>query len=455
MNIPRRRIGVFQNALRLLIGLVALWHTRTFWASFQLSWLSNPGETVIASSPAHEAHLKQDQQQQQQQQTQLLQLTPPCHSIDPSSSCALPPWMQNYFQWHTQQLANISNASDWMTLRLLVVRCLSEDRCGGTADRLKGLPVYLAIAAQTKRLLFLRWTRPFPLESFLLPYQLNWTIPDALDQLLLLNHEADSGGTKNGRTRSRKRRTQFEKLVRLAKDPRVWLVEGVVQLSGGDGLFEKVFQELGGASSSLTSPGRPSEFFHDMFLALFRPAPNLRRMVEMNMQILNLRPNQFVTAHIRAKYPGEPYRETWNTTILKISVIHALDCASSLAPTLPVYVAGDAVRALEVAQDYGRHRTSSYPIVSLLDIDGLPREDPPHLNFATRENPSAFFSIFADLILMSQSRCVAFGAGGFGRFGSLASFNSSCQIAHSGHGVLNDCTTASSGAASLKQINNA
>ena len=73
MNIPRRRIGVFQNALRLLIGLVALWHTRTFWASFQLSWLSNPGETVIASSPAHEAHLKQDQQQQQHQQTQLLQ----------------------------------------------------------------------------------------------------------------------------------------------------------------------------------------------------------------------------------------------------------------------------------------------------------------------------------------------------------------------------------------------
>ena len=343
------------------------------------------------------------------------------------------------------------NASDWMSARLLVVRCLSEDRCGGTADRLKGLPIYLAIAAQTKRLLFLRWTRPFPLESFLLPYQLNWTIPDTLAQLFLLDDQTD------GITRTRELRKQFEKLVRVAKDPRVWLVEGVTQLSGGDGLFQQIFRELEGASSSssLTSPGHPSEFFHDMFLALFRPTPDLQRIVEIHMRTLNLRPNQFVTAHIRAKYPGEPYRETWNTTLLAISVIHAVDCASSLAPNLPVYVAGDTIRALEAAQEYGRHRTSSYPVVSLLDIDILPREDPPHLNFAARENPSDFFPIFSDLIIMSQSRCVAFGAGGFGRFGSLASFNSSCQVMHSGNGVLNDCTNGAVGVASLKQMKNA
>ena len=449
MNIPRRRKGPFAMGLRLVFGSVVLWHTRTFWASSKISWLSDPGETIIVSSSPLALNLQQGQQQQQQQnpQTPLLQLTPPCHNNDPSSSCPLPPWMQSYFQWHTQELTNMSNASDWMSARLLVVRCLSEDRCGGTADRLKGLPIYLAIAAQTKRLLFLRWTRPFPLESFLLPYQLNWTIPDTLAQLFLLDDQTD------GITRTRELRKQFEKLVRVAKDPRVWLVEGVTQLSGGDGLFQQIFRELEGASSSssLTSPGHPSEFFHDMFLALFRPTPDLQRIVEIHMRTLNLRPNQFVTAHIRAKYPGEPYRETWNTTLLATSVIHAVDCASSLAPTLPVYVAGDTIRALEAAQEYGRHRTSSYPVVSLLDIDILPREDPPHLNFAARENPSDFFPIFSDLIIMSQSRCVAFGAGGFGRFGSLASFNSSCQVMHSGNGVLNDCT----GVASLKQMKNA
>jgi hypothetical protein len=368
------------------------------------------GETVLFSSPSVET----------QQQGEILRLTPPCHIEDPSL-CALPTWMQNYFQWHYEELKNITQHSDWLNTRLLVVRCLSEDRCGGTADRLKGLPLYLAVAAKTKRLLFLRWTRPFPLEAFMVPYQLNWTVPDTLASLL------------DGGDGTRVAKKQFDMLVRVANDPLVWLVEGAAQVSGS-GLFREVELAL-----DASSPSDPSEFFHDMFLALFRPAPDLQHLVETQMQKLNLRSNQFVAAHIRAKYPGEPYRETWNVTLLRRIVANAVECASSLAPTLPVYVAGDTLRALEIAQEYGRQHPS-YQVVSQLDADFFPRADPPHLNFASKENPAEFFSIFADLFIMSQSRCVAFGAGGFGRFGSLASFNSSCAVAYSRQGILNDCT---------------
>lgn len=410
MTSARNRKGTIVNPLRLAVALVVILTLQALATSDRVSQLFVV-TTNFHASPSIGAQVRAPI---------LLQQTPLCQQQYPLS-CVLPLWMQNYFRWHNEQLNNITLPSDWTRTRLLVVRCLSEDRCGGTADRLKGLPLYLALAAKTKRLLFLRWSRPFALEAFMIPYQLNWTVPDALTPLL------DSGNGTRGR------RNQFGPLMRVAQDPGMWLVEGSAQMAGF-GFFQEIVSDL-----EPTTSANPSEFFHDMFLALFRPAPDLQRLVESLMQMLNLQPNQFVTAHVRAKYPGEPYRETWNMTLLRMAVRNAVDCASSLAPTMPVYVAGDTLRALQVAQEYGIH-TASYPVVSHLDVDLFPREDPPHLNFARKENAAEFFSIFADLFIMSQSRCVAYGAGGFGLFGSLASFNASCKIAHSRQGVLNNCT---------------
>ncbi len=334
-------------------------------------------------------------------------------------SCTLPPWMQTYFQWHTQRVKNLQTPLQWSRQRLLVIRCLDEDRCGGTADRLKSLPLYLAVAAKTHRVLFLRWTRPFPLESFMVPGdQLNWTVPDMVVPLMDGNVSKASFGAQ-----------ALLQTVRAARNPGIWLVEGAAQMAGGN-LFVKVASEMDDA----VKPA--STFFHEMFLALFRPAPALLPLVEHQMQVLNLRPNQFVTAHIRAKYPGEPYRETWNLTLLERTVTNAIDCASSLAQSLPVYVASDTLVTLQAAQHY----PSKTRVVSHLDANALPHQDPPHLNFAKEDDPSAFFSIFVDLFIMSQSRCVAFGAGGFGRFGSLVSFNTSCQVTHSTRGKWKNCS---------------
>jgi hypothetical protein len=273
--------------------------------------------------------------------------------------------------------------------------------------------------------------------------QLNWTVPESL--VPLLDSNTTSKVFFGGKA--------LNQIVKSAHKPSIWLVEGGAQMAGGD-LFRHVVTGLKGDDSENVGVANPPEFFHEMFLALFRPTPTLRTLVEHQMQQLDLWPNQFVTAHIRAKYPGEPYRETWNVTLLQRTVTNAVDCASSLvssATHLPVYVAADTLVSLEAAQEYGRYSTP-YRVVSHLDvpksdensnasdIQVLPLQDPPHLNFAKEEDPSAFFSIFADLFIMSQSRCVSFGAGGFGRFGSLVSFNATCRIAHSTRGRLNNCT---------------
>lgn len=416
MTSPQFRKGaVTSKLLRLFVGILVILSCQVIRYSARLS---KPFLTEINSSPLSSS----------------LSQKPPLGStvltcggkIQDELYCQenLPNWMQNYFEWHKQQLLSIEEPSDWENKRVLVARCYSEDRCGGTADRLKGLPLYLALAAKTQRLFFIDWTRPFPLQSFMLPNLLNWTIPYTL---------ARSINSGKGQRVTQK---QVGRLVQSTRNPEIWLVEGVAQVAGND-MFRTVVAEI--ESTPITAKtSNPSDFFHDMFLALFRPTPDLQSLVDTLMQRLNLQPNRFVTAHIRAKYPGEPYRETWNVTLLQQSVVNAVRCAASLAPDLPVYVAGDTLRALEAAQDYGR-RFASYPVVSHIDVESLPKADPPHLNFAQKDDPAEFFSIFADLFIMSQSQCVAFGAGGFGRFGSLTSFNSSCHVEHSHEGSLNNC----------------
>jgi hypothetical protein len=43
---------------------------------------------------------------------------------------------------------------------------------------------------------------------------------------------------------------------------------------------------------------------------------------------------------------------------------------------------------------------------------------------------SAFYNVFVDLYLLAGSQCVAHGIGGYGKWGSLLSSNSSCVKEH-------------------------
>ena len=346
------------------------------------------------------------------------------------TSSTLPQWMTKYSNWHSQKLLQVQ---DWKQERLLIIRCVSNDRCGGTSDRLKSIPLFLALAAKTHRLLFVRWNRPFCLEEFLLPGPLlNWTVPTTLATILNNNNTVDGVYFHY---------LQMGLLVKAAENPNVWLVEGNVQSSGGN-VYKKMASQLQATPQELEY----TSFYHELFPGLFRPSMRIQRLVHKIVQTHELHPNQFVAAHYRSKYPGEPYVKTKNVTILEETVVNAIHCASSLAPGLPVYVASDTVASLQAAQRYTttsnhhhhHHHQAMIPkVVSNYGI--FPAEDPPHLNFAHKTHPSDFDSIFVDLILMANSRCVSFGAGGFGRFGSLLSFNATCRNAHSIKGELQQC----------------
>jgi hypothetical protein len=355
----------------------------------------------------------------------MLQLTQSCE--DETSACRVPKWMKEYFRWHRETLGNITQPSDWLKQRIFVLRCLDNDGCGGTADRLRPLPYYIAVAARSKRLFFIRWTKPLPLEAILEPFQLNWAMPNTLASLI---------DQRNGTV------VKDRNLVRMGDislKPGVWAQEGLSQAMTYFQEYNNVVADLENVSSGV-SLLQPAEYFHDLFLALFRPVPGLQEMIDRTMHQLNLVPNQFVVTHLRVLYPKHTFEISGDIGVLEPVVWNAVDCASYIFAGAPVYVAADALAAKQVAQEYGRSNRTTVPVVSDLDVveedttnstNGT-LADPLHLDFAQKQDPSAFYNVFADLILMSQSRCVAYSGGGYGRFGSLASFNSSCNAQHGG-----------------------
>lgn len=359
---------------------------------------------------------------------------PPIKNPQKEYYLSLPKWMTDYFQWHTDQLNSLKSdeKSSWIQHRLLILRCMDDDRCGGTSDRIKSLPVFLALAAKSKRLLFLKWNRPFPLEQFLIPRQYwNWSVPSSLSRLLDNNAKSP---LYNQTTILSKKSKQLSNAV---LNEQKWLVQGNLQFSGAE-----LYNELAVELDPIQKQPDYVSLYHSFFHTTFAPVPAVETRVKQIFQEQRLAPNKFVVAHIRAKYFGEPFRETGNLTALQEIVDNAICIAASkqVEKNKVVYLATDAQVALDAATQSKYNQTVR--IVSRLGItaerDSVP-EDPPHLNFAQRDDPSAFYSIFVDLMVMSQSECVVFGAGGFGRFGSLLSFNASCRQAHSIKGIPQEC----------------
>lgn len=94
------------------------------------------------------------------------------------------PWLQDYIEWHRavrrqfpgSQLLDHPDAP-----KLLIKICFPRtegDSCAGLHDRMRNLPQTVFLAAQTRRVFLIKWFHPYPLEEFLHPNLLDWTVPN-------------------------------------------------------------------------------------------------------------------------------------------------------------------------------------------------------------------------------------------------------------------------------------
>ena len=324
------------------------------------------------------------------------------------STLNLPMWLNAYIEFHRQSLKDL-NETNWESKRFLIIRCIQRDHCGGTSDRLKPIPLFLLLAAKSRRLLFIRWTHPYPLEEFMMPVNVNWTVPEWMNEVL------DS------------RRTDFTRSFAYGGTR----LESEVFLNNLTILETLMRNPDGGAQryNQLTGDHRDDwgPDYHFIFRSILQPSPAIADILSQFFFNSGLEPGQYAVAHQRAMYGGGERGDSVSHDDIASEAINAVNCASQLLPGAPIFYASDSVVGYRAVRDYAEAhnrsiitRGESFEQMLHLDIGAIGQSEVSHLKAST------YYATFVDLWIMGSGRCVAFGKGGFGSWGLLLGYNVSC-----------------------------
>ena len=327
-----------------------------------------------------------------------------------ATSTILPDWMKDYFEWHHQQRL-LLNESNWASYQYLVISCLAEwNICGGTSDRLQLIPYAIRVAAAVsastnntaRRILFIKWERPAPLEEFLVPPEggLNWSIPAWLVSKIPRSdhHTID----KALEVLEQYKRPDGNTIKREICGPQHYYND---YKDRDEASYEQVYKKV--------------------WSMVFEPSPPVARLVEKTKKELQLETGNYVATHIRSMYRDD---QSNNLDMVQNSIKCTLH---HLQPGQAIYVASDSWNATQHAVDYGQSKGATIvartydgqPMVHIdLGTDWL-ETLPERLQRVADVTP--YYSTFVDLYMLAGSRCVTYGRGCYGRWGWLLS-NVSC-----------------------------
>ncbi len=344
----------------------------------------------------------------------------------------LPNYITEYFQWHIemtcileqqgQQQTVETAAAGPVTAKFLVLQCTRV--CGGLADRISPLPSYVLNAYRMKRIFLIHWTKPCSLEEFLLPqlHGINWTVPTWLLPSIPKGISLDG----------------MRKLMANSTSSTMVLTTKI-QVAFAPGKAEYNSQILREFNDTTFIYER---IYHDLFHSIFSLVPPIQSMVQQRLINMSLTPGQFTAVHVRTRHPGTGLGNvTWDksggfifsgkTKERLVSIVTiAINCALTLHPGSPIYVASDSQHLVNfLASKTDLVVDAATVNTSIPRIIGWVQEDEPlHLDGPIDRPPSDFYQTFADLMLLSMSCCTAYGVGGYGRLALSLSYNTSCYI---------------------------
>jgi hypothetical protein len=189
---------------------------------------------------------------------------------DGDSSSKIPAWLRDYIVWHRETRQKL-NANNWQQYRYFLLRCVAGDSiCAGATDRLKTLPVQLLLVSQARRLFFIHWSRPAPLEEFLVPPEggLDWRLPpwlasklnvETVSPIWRFDHEKYRSGWRN----------DSQTVVR------------VKNMLYAHPIYDE--QRSRGESTMW-------EAYHDIWKMVFTPSPNVQARIDQILHDLGLTP---------------------------------------------------------------------------------------------------------------------------------------------------------------------
>ena len=245
------------------------------------------------------------------------------------------------------------------------------------ADRLKSLPFYIAAAASSQRIFLIRWERPTKLEHFLVPNELNWSVPRWLHDKIANGDNALN--KKNNIVVSEFiLGEQLSRFVQYTRYKSVPIIEGLLQdYYGGSSYYYRMHCTLDedcNASEMEQSIKKHKDYagwslyediFPDLFVALFIPAPPIARLIQTTMKELFPTANNnndnnsnnnnalislpgsssdnnnntititgigtYSGCHYRAFYGIENKKDTIDESVLVAKTRNALNCVSQLS----------------------------------------------------------------------------------------------------------------------------
>lgn len=327
----------------------------------------------------------------------------------------LPSWIDEYLEWHKLQRQLLQKQRNVENMRFLVMECWPWNPvCGGTADRLRSIPLMILVAHQTKRILLIKWGRPTELEEFLMPppMGLDWRVPS-----WLIPHLANQSNYHAA--------TRVDKLVHLAN---LWNETVVATRLQVHDHGSKYYNDHRNADEPMLR-----DVYRGIWNKVFVPTLPIATLIQQQLQSLQLIPGEYAAAHVRALYVEQGRKpeqiKTWSE--------NAVNCASTLRPGGPVFFASDSTYATNMAIEYGKTKGSHVVVARSAAV-----AQPLHLDRDTAASPNQFYDTFVDLYLLGMSRCLTYNIGGFGKWGLLLGYNSSCGLRHqTGYGYKRDGLT--------------
>jgi hypothetical protein len=391
----------------------------------------------------------------------------------------LPEWIQRYVRWHARMREEFPGSAlylDPQAPQLLIRTCLGI--CGGLNDRLGQLPWDVYLANQTNRLLLIHWHRPVPIDHFLQPNIVNWTVDS--------NVPGFGPPLRNARTYSRdEMRTArsytdlFEGYASDRPDADFWdthLDEALQRAITGEFRNHKVlrFNLLGHIAEDqletrLQTLGETdllhwSPSFGILFRAFFRPSPGVQNDLNDLYRTLGMSPGTYSAVHCRVRHPkahpphmvvlgknanynadksGLPW--TGETKSFAIATAtQAITCAETLLETKeePMYLLSDSadlVRYMSVelpnASSTSHTEARNDPVTAqALEVvkrarvvSTVGQTDVAHIDKNKGRAPREYSSTFVDFYVAAQARCVTFGVGFYALFAAKVS-GTSCRL---------------------------
>jgi len=319
------------------------------------------------------------------------------------------------------------NVCNFRRHKFIILRCSNDDlKCGGLADRLKALPFLIAAAAYSNRIFLIRWERPTKLEEFLIPNEINWSMPDWFYE------ETNSFQSDSTFIPAAKMMIKAVK-----RHQRVVVIETLIQdFYGGSRFYEKLDcqlddnkefdHELAKKLSDMHGWSSYELISRDLFNTLFLPSPPVAKIVKEKMKSSNLIPGEYSASQYRAFYAIENRKYKRDEVELISKTKNAINCASQTLPGAPVFFTSDSHTSVIYARKYAEEFNRQ---IAVFD-DG---KEALHLDKKVQwksGNVSDFYPTFVDLLIMAEAKCMSHGVGGFGRFANILSIDPRCVISH-------------------------